>query len=120
MTAIISVGIWGWYRTDGFLQYLLAFGLPILIATIWGVFAVPNDPSRSGKTVVATPGSIRLFIELGIFSSAAFALFDLGKHQYSYIFGAIVIVHYLVSYDRIIWLFNPNSSKEESIKNEHE
>ena len=39
----------------------------VLTAAIWGVFAVPNDPSRSGKTVVVTPGLVRLLIELSLF-----------------------------------------------------
>ncbi len=62
MVAIISFGYWGYLQTDLWWRILLAAGLPILFAGIWGVFAVPGDPSRSGNTVVKTPGMVRLII----------------------------------------------------------
>lgn len=74
MTALFSLALWGWTQHEGWLRYLLAVGLPILFALIWGVFAVPNDPSRSGKTVVVTSGWIRLIIELTLFGSGVWAL----------------------------------------------
>lgn len=102
--ALISVGIWGWNKTDSFLKFVLAIGLPILLGAIWGTFAVPDDPSRSGQTVIATSGVIRLVIELGIFTIATLAIYNQGQQKFSYIFAIIVIIHYLISYDRILWL----------------
>lgn len=104
--ALISVGIWGWNKTDSFLRFILAIGLPILLGVIWGIFAVPNDPSRSGQTVVVTSGVIRLAIELGIFTIATLVIYIQGQQKISYAFGVIVIIHYLISYDRIIWLLD--------------
>ena len=104
--ALISVGIWGWNKTDSFLRFILAIGLPILLGVIWGIFAVPNDPSRSGQTVVVTSGVIRLAIELGIFTIATLVIYIQGQQKISYAFGIIVIIHYLISYDRIIWLLD--------------
>jgi hypothetical protein len=102
--ALISVGIWGWNKTDSFLKFVLAIGLPILLGAIWGTFAVPDDPSRSGQTVIVTSGVIRLVIELGIFTIATLAIYNQGQQKFSYIFAIIVIIHYLISYDRILWL----------------
>jgi len=102
--ALISVGIWGWDKTDSFLKFILAIGLPILLGAIWGTFAVPDDPSRSGQTVIATSGIIRLVIELGIFTIATLAIYNQGQQKFSYIFAIVVIIHYLISYDRILWL----------------
>jgi len=101
---LISIGTWGWNKTDGFYRYILAIGLPVLIAVIWGIFAVPNDPSRSGQTVVVTSGIIRLGIEFSIFAIATLAIFNIGQQKISYAFALIVIIHYVVSYDRVLWL----------------
>ena len=71
---------------------------------IWGVFAVKDDPSRSGKTVVQTPGILRLLLELGLFGVAAWMMLDLDYSLIALIFGLIVAIHYFVSFDRIAWL----------------
>ncbi len=106
ITALISVGVWGWNKGDGFLKFVLGIGLPLLLGVIWGVFAVPDDPSRSGQTVIATSGIIRLAIELGIFTIACVAIYHQWQQKFSYAFAIIIIFHYLISYDRIIWLLN--------------
>lgn len=106
ITVLISVGIWGWKQSDGWMRYLLAFSLPILFAVIWGVFAVPDDPSRSGAAPVPTPGFIRLILELCFFSFATWAIYAIGYTKPAMIFGLIVLIHYIISYDRILWLFS--------------
>jgi hypothetical protein len=82
----------------------MAIGLPIILAAIWGTFAVPDDPSRSGSAPIVTPGIIRLGIELAFFTIATLALYDIGQTRLSFILGATVLAHYLLSYDRILWL----------------
>ncbi len=104
LSALIAAGIWGWRQIDSWLQYILAIGIPLILGVIWGTFAVPDDPSRSGKAPVVTPGVIRLVIELGFFAFATWALLDMGYAGFGLVFGIIVFLHYLVSYDRIIWL----------------
>lgn len=97
-------GLWGFRQGSGLQGFLLAVFLPILLALIWGVFTVPGDPTRSGRAPVATPGFIRLFIELGIFTFAVWELYDLGYSVLCFAFGLLVAVHYALSYDRIKWL----------------
>jgi hypothetical protein len=104
--ALIVSGIWAWNLTNGWISLIIAFGIPVIIAVIWGVFAVPNDPSRSGKAPIVTSGIIRLIIELGIFAFAVWAFYDIGFAIISLIYGIIVIIHYAVSYKRIKWLLN--------------
>jgi hypothetical protein len=104
LTALITVGIWGWRQSDNWLRFVLALGLPIILAAIWGTFAVPNDPSRSGAAPVVTNGYIRLFIEFAFFSLGTCALYNIGYIKYSIVFAVAVILHYAVSYDRIMWL----------------
>lgn len=106
LTALASVGMWGWKQSEGWWRYVLAIGIPIILAVIWGIFAVPDDPSRSGSAPVVTPGIIRLMIEAGFFLIAVWSLYDLGFPKLSLAFGAVVILHYILSYDRIIWLMS--------------
>jgi hypothetical protein len=106
MSALFSVGIWGWHQNEGWLRVLFAFGIPLVFATVWGTFAVPNDPSRSSTALIVTPGIVRLAIELLFFSLATWSLYNIGWHNASLGFGTLVIIHYIVSYDRIIWLLS--------------
>ncbi len=104
--ALVSIAIWGWNQAEGWFGLLLAIGLPITLALVWGIFAVPDDPSRSGSAPVPTNGLIRLLIELGFFGFAIWALKDMGWTRTSLVFGIIVLCHYLISYDRILWLLS--------------
>lgn len=104
VAAIVTFAIWGYGLSDQWTRFLLVILFPLLFAGIWGVFAVPDDPSRSGKTVIATPGMIRLALELILFASATWMLIGLGKPLLGWIFGGFVMVHYVISYDRIAWL----------------
>ena len=102
--ALISLGVWGWKQSGSWFRLLLAIGIPVIIAVIWGTFAVPNDPSRSGSAPVITSGLIRLIIEFGIFGFAIWSLYDMGWNKISLIFGIVVLAHYIISYDRVLWL----------------
>ena len=106
MTALISFAIWAWKQGEGNIRYLFAIALPILLASIWGIFAVPDDPSRSGSAPIATPGLIRLFIELAFFVFAAWTQYDIGNKKVALVLAVLVMLHYLASYDRIKWLLS--------------
>ena len=107
LAALIAIGVWGWkQQDDGWLRFILLFGIPLVLALIWGTFAVPDDPSRSGEAPVVTPGIVRLIIELAFFGFASWALYNIGFTKISMAMGIIVILHYIVSYDRIIWLLS--------------
>jgi len=104
LASIAVFGIWGYHQTDTGLRILLAILLPLGFALLWGVFAVKDDPSRSGKTVVRTPGIIRLLLELSLFGAAAWMMLDLNYSLVALIFGLTVVIHYFTSFDRIAWL----------------
>ena len=104
IAALVAIGYWGWTQHDGFVRYLLAIGGPLLAAILWATFAVPDDPSRSGKAPIPVPGIIRLALELALFAFAAWALYDAGNSLLALILAAVVVVHYALSYDRIAWL----------------
>lgn len=104
LAALFVLGYWGSQQGTGVLSVVLAIGLPLIAAVLWGTFAVPDDPSRSGNAPVPVKGWIRLILELAFFVTAALALIDLGQETWGIALIGIVAVHYLVSYDRIAWL----------------
>ena len=108
LAALAAMGVWGWRQAGGWFKYLLAPGLPLLAAFLWGALAVPDDPSRSGKAPLPIPGILRLLLELGVFAFATWALYDAGYSRWSWVLGALAVVHYIASYDRILWLISTN------------
>lgn len=99
--------MWGWIvgsNSSPWIGNSLAISLPVLAATVWGVFNVPGDPSRSGIAPVIIPGVLRLLIELTFFGLATYCLNDLNYTNLYWIFGGVVVLHYIVSYDRVLWL----------------
>ena len=104
LAAIFAFGYWGHSLGFDGMQILLAILFPLLFAVLWGVFAVRGDPSRSGKTVVHTPGIVRLLLELILFGAAAWMMLDLDYSLIALIFGSAVVIHYVLSFDRIAWL----------------
>ena len=114
LAALAALGFWGWHtngESNGWLRFLLAVGIPMVAAVLWGTFAVPDDPSRSGKAPVAVPGFVRLAIEAALFVFAVWALYDAGYPGAGFIFGIVTGLHYIVSYDRILWLLRHNGKQ---------
>ena len=104
MVALYAFGRWGWQQSDGWLRYVLVIGLPLLAMVLWGTFAVPADPSRSGNAPVPVAGIIRLMLELAFFAAATWCFYDAGLPTWGMVFGIVVLIHYAISYDRIVWL----------------
>ncbi|NLR59092.1 YrdB family protein [Chitinophaga polysaccharea] len=95
---LVILGLWGWQMgADSWLRYVLALGFPLSAATLWGVFRIPNDPKEAP---VAIPGQARLLLEWILFGLAVWGLRVMEHPQWSIILAAVVIVHYIVSYDR--------------------
>ena len=104
ITALIVFAIWGWNKGSGWWSIFFFFSLPVFFATLWGVFAVKGDPSRSGKTVVPTKGFFRLLLEILFFGLAALALFDLDFNMAGLAVSVLVLLHYGFSFRRVVWL----------------
>lgn len=95
---------WAWNNHSGWNRPVLVILIPILIASIWACFAVPNDPSRSGNTVIAISGTLRFCLEIAAFSFGVWFLYRSNFQTLAWIFAIVVVVHYVLSYDRIAWL----------------
>lgn len=90
---------WGWTQHEGLLRVLLAVGLPVIAAVLWGVFRVPGEP---GDAPVPVRGFVRLALELGLFALAVMLLFAADQPNTAIIFGGLVLLEYGLSYDRIV------------------
>lgn len=97
--ALTSYAYWGWTQHEGILRLLLAIGIPVIGATVWAVFRVPGEPAEAP---VAVSGKVRLLIELVIFGLAIFLLSQADAQTAAIILALLVIVHYALSYDRIM------------------
>ncbi len=98
---LYALGYWGWTQHTGTARILWTFGLPLGAAALWGTYRVNGDP---GKAPVPIPGPARLVLEVVFFGAAGWALYAAGRGMWGLIFGMVVLAHYLVSYDRILWL----------------
>lgn len=104
LTALSGLTILAWNLTEGLWRYVAAFAAFILIGALWGTFAVPDDPSRSGNAPVPVPGALRLLLEFAILFGGAWALHAAGFAWAGPSISLLIIVHYLLWTDRIVWL----------------
>lgn len=98
LAALAALGTWGFQAVQGPLRFVAAVVAPVAAAAIWGVFRIPGDP---GPAPVATPGPVRLVIEIVFFSLAAIGLAAAGFSTLAWVLGGITLLHYLASYDRV-------------------
>lgn len=101
IAALLALGVWGWQSGEGWLQFGLALGIPLVAAALWATFRIPNDP---GAAPVAVPGLIRLILEIAFFALAVWGLYQARLVTFAWILGLTVALHYLISYDRILWM----------------
>jgi len=99
--ALFSLGYWGWTQHSGLARIIWTIALPLVAAIAWGTLRVPGHP---GNAPVAVPGIVRLLLEAAIFGGAIWALYAAGRGNWGLIYGVIVLVHYLLSYDYVIEL----------------
>jgi len=101
LAALAAMAVWGWQKGAGWLRFVFAIGIPLVAAILWGTFRVPNDP---GAAPVAVPGLVRLTLELAYFGFAVYALASIDRPSLAWGLGAALVLHYALSYDRIIWM----------------
>jgi hypothetical protein len=104
MTVLVAVGWWAWTSLDGAARIVVAIGLPLLLAALWGTFGRPDDPSRGGRPPVVVPGWARLLIEILFFAAGAAALWALASPLAGLVFAILVAIHYVLWWDRVRWL----------------
>ena len=108
--ALVVFVYWGLNQSLGILNYVLMLILPIIAAIVWGTFAVPNDPSRSGSAPVPVPGAIRLILEFLILGAAFWIMYTIASIYLGLVFGILVIIHYILARERINWLLGSKTT----------
>ena len=104
MTALFAMGYWGWQQQEDLIRYLFAVVVPLGAASLWGLFAVPGDPSRSGKALVEVSGAVRFVVEAAFFTFGVLTAYQAVNPVLAVILAVGIAIHYAVSYDRVSWL----------------
>jgi hypothetical protein len=106
LIALAGLAYWGWVEHEGLWRLVMGLGLPFLAAALWGTFRIPGDSSASGKAPVAVPGWLRLLLELLVLFAGALGFWVGGLAWLGAILFAAMVVHYVLSYDRIVWMLS--------------
>jgi hypothetical protein len=104
LAAFTGLAMAAWNLSSGNLRWVAAIAVPVVAATIWGVFNVLNDPSRSGAAPVEVNGWTRLTIELAILGCGAAAFAVAQRPAIAVIVSVLVLTQYATSSSRIEWL----------------
>lgn len=99
--ALVAMGHWGFTQHDGVLGVVLGIGSPLIAAVLWGTFRVDGDPRPAP---VPVRGIVRLALEFAFFGTAILMLYAAGNREAALIFLIVTAVHYVISYERIVWL----------------
>lgn len=104
IAALGGLAIAAWNLSSSSLRWVAVIVVPVAAATIWGVFNVLDDPSRSGEAPIEVSGWIRLAIELVILGGGAVAYAYAQRPAIAVGLIALIVVHYATSLNRIEWL----------------
>ena len=104
LAALAAFGYWGWRSTEGPLRFILAIGLPVLLAVVWGVFGVTGDSRGDGTAPVPVPGWVRLVIEFGILYGAGVALIVAQQPSLGAVYLVVLLAQNVIGYERVVWL----------------
>ena len=92
LAELVALGIfawWGWEAASSTpLKLLLAIGLPVVAAVLWGLFAAPT--ASRGTPVV------RAIVKVVVFGLAGAALWSLGHPLLAVIFVVVVAANLLI------------------------
>ena len=103
--ALAAISVWAWHAAGhGAMGWAAAVAAFLAVAAAGGTFAVPDDPSRSGKAPVAVSGWLRMALELAVFFGGAAAMASLHAWRWFDPFIAGLVVHHVGTRARIQWL----------------
>ena len=103
--SLVALGAWARRAAGpGPIGWAAATVLVLGAAALWGTFAVPGDPSRSGKASIRVSGAVRLAIEMAVFLGGALALGALEWWPWFDAFVAAFVVHQAGAVQRLQWL----------------
>jgi Protein of unknown function (DUF2568) len=92
LAMLAALAALGFAVADGVLQWLLAVALPLVAATLWGVYMSP----KASRPLVADPQ--RLLAEGAFFGAATAALAIAGAGVLAAVLGALAAVHLALTF----------------------
>jgi uncharacterized membrane protein YdbT with pleckstrin-like domain len=104
IVALGGFGLLAWTSTTGRWRVLAVIIVICSVMALWGIFAVPDDPSRSGNAPIPFSGLIRLSLECAIFFGGALSFHWSGFSLAGVGLLLLVVVHYALSGARLLWL----------------
>jgi len=104
LAAFTALALAAWKLSSGNLRWVAVIAVPIVAATIWGVFNIVDDPSRSGEAPVEVSGWIRLAIELAILGGGAAAFAIAQRPTIAISIAVLIVIQYATSWSRVEWL----------------
>ncbi|MEV0648447.1 YrdB family protein [Phytomonospora sp. NPDC050363] len=106
LCALASFAAYGWREFSSPWKWVLVVLLPVIAGAAWGTFAVPDDPSRNGKATVPVAGWVRFGVEFLVLWGGAAALWAGGLGKLALVSAAVLLVYYVLAWDRVVWLFS--------------
>ena len=103
IATLLAVGVWAWLATGGWARPVAAVAVPLTVMALWGLVAVPGDPSR-GNAPIPVPGRVRLALEVAVFGAASAALLAMGERVAAAVYLGAVVLHLGASWRRVRWL----------------
>jgi Protein of unknown function (DUF2568) len=86
LVAIVAFGIWGWHAGGSrTVRVLLAAGLPVVAAVLWGLFA-----ARHPRYDVP---ALRLLVKVVVLGGAAVALWASGYHTVAIVYAVVLVAN---------------------------
>jgi hypothetical protein len=104
LAALVGLAAGGWSLFSQPASWFAAIVLPAIGAVVWGVFNVPDDPSRSGGAPVRVPGVIRLVLEVLVLAAGAAGFALAGQIWLAALVVALAVFHYATTLERMRWL----------------
>lgn len=98
LAALAVVTLWTYRHFGQGIRLIMAIVAPLAVSVTWAVFRVESDP---GPAPVAIPGWSRLFLEALLFGLCLWMLHQMGYRLLFILIMALLLTHYLISYDRV-------------------
>jgi len=111
LAGLLLGGIWGYRLDTGGMRFFFALGIPLVMAIAWGVFNVPDDPSRGGPSPVPIGGRLRLLLEAGVFGFSVFAAWSALGMWPALVFLALVLFNNFQLRRRLVWLWTKKKKR---------